>query len=139
MKFLKLFLTSLTILILIDVLIFPATAFVKSSTAPHNHNQAHSTQLYVAQETTSNKDGETNVENENSTIEEEENEVAEGSGVGVELWTKGGDDDGAGDYGPFDDEETRVFYSDIPDLLTTVPPALLSMSVEEIEKRLAAA
>ncbi len=73
MKFLKLFLISLTILIFIDVLIFPTTALVKSSTVQDNHNQANLTQLYVAQETTSNKDGETNIEN--STIEEEvENE-----------------------------------------------------------------
>jgi hypothetical protein len=67
-------------------------------------------------------------------LEEEENEDAEGGGTGIELWTKGGDEEG-GDYGPFDDEETRAFYSDIPDLLTTVPPALLNMSLEEIEKR----
>ena len=72
MKFLNLFLTSLTILIFIDALIFPATALVKSSTAQDNQSQANLTQLYVAQETTSNKDGETN--SENSTIEEEENQ-----------------------------------------------------------------
>jgi regulator of nonsense transcripts 2 len=67
-------------------------------------------------------------------LEEEESEEAEGGGVGVELWTKG-DEDGAADYGPFDDEETRAFYSDIPDLLTTIPPALLGMTPEDIEKR----
>mmetsp|Transcript_4770 Transcript_4770/g.11310 ORF Transcript_4770/g.11310 Transcript_4770/m.11310 type:complete len:1490 (-) Transcript_4770:1647-6116(-) len=66
-------------------------------------------------------------------LKEEENEEADGSGPGVELWTKeGGDGD---DFGPFDDEETRAFYCDIPDLLTTIPPALLSLSPEEIEKR----
>jgi regulator of nonsense transcripts 2 len=37
--------------------------------------------------------------------------------------------------GPFDDEETRAFYCDIPDLLTTIPPALLGLSEEEIESR----
>jgi regulator of nonsense transcripts 2 len=39
-------------------------------------------------------------------LEEEENDDAEGGGTGIELWTKGGDEEG-GDYGPFDDEETR--------------------------------
>jgi regulator of nonsense transcripts 2 len=67
-------------------------------------------------------------------LKEEENEEADGGGPGVELWRKGGDEDGA-DFGPFDDEETRAFYCDIPDLLTTVPPALLGISQDEIEKR----
>ena len=66
-------------------------------------------------------------------LKEEENEEADGSGPGVELWTKEGGDEN--DFGPFDDEETRAFYCDIPDLLTTIPPALLSLSPEEIEKR----
>ncbi|CAJ1949289.1 unnamed protein product [Cylindrotheca closterium] len=66
-------------------------------------------------------------------LKEEESEETDGSGPGVELWTKeGGDGD---DFGPFDDEETRAFYCDIPDLLTTIPPALLNLSPEEIEKR----
>ena len=67
-------------------------------------------------------------------LKEEEAEETDGGGTGVELWTKGGDEDG-NDFGPFDDEETRAFYCDIPDLLTTVPPALLSMSQDEIDKR----
>lgn len=67
-------------------------------------------------------------------LQQEENEEAETGGVGLELWTKGGGEDGA-DYGPFDDEETRIFYCDIPDFLTTVPPALLGLSQDEIEKR----
>jgi regulator of nonsense transcripts 2 len=46
----------------------------------------------------------------------------------------GADDDGA-DFGPFDDEETRAFYCDLPDFLTTVPPALLGLSQDEIDKR----
>lgn len=65
-------------------------------------------------------------------LKEEESEEADGSGPGVELWTKEGGED---DFGPFDDEESRAFYCDIPDLLTTVPPALLSMSQNEIDKR----
>ena len=72
MKFLKLFLTSLISLILINVLIFSATALVKSPTAPHNDNQVNLTQLYTPQDTTLDEDGETNIEN--STIEEVENE-----------------------------------------------------------------
>ena len=70
-------------------------------------------------------------------LEEDENEgEADGAGVGLELWTKGGGDGENGDdFGPFDDEETRAFYCDIPDLLTTVPPGLLGISPEEIERR----
>lgn len=60
---------------------------------------------------------------------EEENEV----GQGIELWTKG-EEGGDDDLGPFDDEETRSFYCDISDLLATIPPALLGMSDEEIER-----
>ena len=66
-------------------------------------------------------------------LEEDNNDDDEGAGPGLELWTKEGEE--GEDFGPFDDEETRAFYSDIPDLLTTVPPALLNLSPEEIEKR----
>ncbi|KAG7341944.1 MIF4G domain containing protein [Nitzschia inconspicua] len=58
-----------------------------------------------------------------------------GERTGVELWTKGGDDYAGIDYGPFDDEETRAFYCDIPDFLTTIPPALLGLNDDEIDKR----
>jgi regulator of nonsense transcripts 2 len=58
-----------------------------------------------------------------------------GGGTGVELWTKSGGGEEGADYGPFDDEETYAFYSDIPDFLTTIPPALLGMSDDEIDKR----
>ncbi len=67
-------------------------------------------------------------------LKEEESEETESGGVGLELWTKGGGEDGA-DCGPFDDEETRIFYCDITDFLTTVPPALLGLTQDEIEKR----
>ena len=40
--------------------------------------------------------------------------------------------------GPFDDEETRVFYCDIPDFLSMIPPALLGYAADEIEKLRAA-
>mmetsp|Transcript_36545 Transcript_36545/g.41100 ORF Transcript_36545/g.41100 Transcript_36545/m.41100 type:complete len:1502 (+) Transcript_36545:86-4591(+) len=67
-------------------------------------------------------------------LEKNKEEELEG-GSGVEVWTKNeGDEDGA-DFGPFDDEETRSFYCDVPDFLTTVPPGLIGVSPEEIEKR----
>lgn len=65
--------------------------------------------------------------------ETEEEEEKQKGGPGLELWTKG-DGDESNDFGPFDDEETRSFYCDIPDLLTTIPPALLGMTPEEIGK-----
>jgi hypothetical protein len=34
--------------------------------------------------------------------------------------------------GPFDDEEARSFYCDLPDLLTTIPPALLGLTQEDV-------
>lgn len=55
------------------------------------------------------------------------------TGTGVEVWTK--ESGGQENLGPFDDEETRAFYCDIPDLLTTIPPALLGISDDEIERR----
>lgn len=55
------------------------------------------------------------------------------AGKGVEVWTKGaGEDD---NLGPFDDEETRAFYCDVPDLLATVPPVLLGLSPDQVEKK----
>ena len=69
-------------------------------------------------------------------LEEDDNEDEDAGGGGLELWTKGGGDGENGDdFGPFDDEETRAFYCDIPDLLTTVPPGLLGISMEAIERR----
>ena len=69
-------------------------------------------------------------------MEEEDSEEANGAGTGLELWTKGGgEEEGENSFGPFDDEETRAFYCDIPDFLTTIPPALLGMSQDEIDKR----
>lgn len=38
---------------------------------------------------------------------------------------------GKQDLGPYDDEETRAFYEDLPDLLATLPPALLGLTEEE--------
>jgi regulator of nonsense transcripts 2 len=64
----------------------------------------------------------------------DDNEIGgQDAGLGVEVWTKGaGEED---DLGPFDDEETRDFYCDIPDLLATIPPVLLGLTPEQIQKR----
>jgi len=65
-------------------------------------------------------------------LEEEKDEgEGDGSGVGLELWTKEGE---GTDFGPFDDEETRAFYCDIPDLLTTIPLVLLGMTQDNVDR-----
>jgi regulator of nonsense transcripts 2 len=69
-------------------------------------------------------------------LEEEESDFELTKSTGVEVWTKGADEE-TDDFGPFDDEETRAFYCDIPDLLASVPPALLGMSVDDIESKIA--
>lgn len=68
-------------------------------------------------------------------VEEDDGENAALSRTGVEVWTKDAGGQGQEHLGPFDDEETRAFYCDIPDLLTTIPPALLGISEEEIARR----
>ncbi|KAL3922487.1 MAG: hypothetical protein SGILL_002183 [Bacillariaceae sp.] len=67
-------------------------------------------------------------------LEEEEDDEQQG-GSGVEVWTKTGTEDEDANFGPFDDEETRAFYCDVPDYLTTIPPALLGLSEDQIEQR----
>ena len=54
-------------------------------------------------------------------IDEEEDEEEEDEGDGLTLWTSAGAAfvEGGGAY---DDEETRAFYEDLPDLLATVTP-----------------
>lgn len=64
-------------------------------------------------------------------VEDDDLDAARGSGV--EIWTK--EAGGQENLGPFDDEETRAFYCDVPDFLTTIPPALLGITEEEIERR----
>ena len=49
------------------------------------------------------------------------------------MWTKG--DSGSERLGPFDDEETRSFYCDVPDFLSTKPHALLGISEADVEKQ----
>lgn len=43
-------------------------------------------------------------------------------------------EDGQTELGPFDDEETKSFYCDIPDLLTTIPSAILGYKEEDVQK-----
>ena len=61
-----------------------------------------------------------------------------GDGVGLELWTGGQDSSGTGNgvtnLGPFDDEDAKSFYCDLPDLLTTIPPALLGLTQVDVER-----
>jgi len=65
-------------------------------------------------------------------VEMEECDITnQNEGSGVELYKREGDRDS--NLGPFDDEETRVFYCDIPDFLS-IPPALLGYTVDEVEK-----
>lgn len=67
-------------------------------------------------------------------LEPDGDDEAEG-GTGVEVWTKTAGDEEGVDFGPFDDEETRAFYFDLPDFLATIPAALLGLKEDEIEKR----
>lgn len=41
---------------------------------------------------------------------------------------------GGAALGPFDDEETRAFYEELPDLLAMLPPTLLGLTEEEAER-----
>lgn len=43
-------------------------------------------------------------------------------------------EDGQTDLGPFDDEETKDFYCNVPDLLSTIPHVLLGYKEEEVER-----
>lgn len=70
-------------------------------------------------------------------LQEEYDEEDAKGGIGVEVIAKGTGDNEK-DNGPFDDEETRIFYCDIPDFLATIPPGLLGLTPEAIEARKAA-
>jgi regulator of nonsense transcripts 2 len=63
--------------------------------------------------------------------EDEENAEA-ADGKGISLWTKNDTDE---NLGPFDDEETRAFYCDVPDFLETKPAALLGLNPADLEKQ----
>lgn len=69
-------------------------------------------------------------------LKKQKDDAEQEGGVGLEVWTKDGGDEN--DFGPFGDEDTRAFYCDIPDLLTTIPPALLGLTPEAIELQKAA-
>jgi regulator of nonsense transcripts 2 len=64
-------------------------------------------------------------------LEEEKEEEKEETAIGLEVYKEDGQEV---ILGAFDDEETRVFYCDIPDLLTTIPPTLLGYSEQDIAK-----
>ena len=64
--------------------------------------------------------------------EEEAFNVESSDGKGIELWSR--NDAGDENLGPFDDEETRSFYCNVPDLLSTKPPALLGINANDLEK-----
>ena len=68
-------------------------------------------------------------------LEEEDtlDDTGDTDGKGIELLKKEGSED-AERLGPFDDEETRSFYCDVPDLLSTKPPALLGLNAGDVEK-----
>lgn len=75
-------------------------------------------------------------------LSDDQNELGDGvagsnpSTGGLELWTTGKEEDGlSSSLGPFDDEEIRSFYCELPDLLSTVPPTLLGMTVQEVEDK----
>lgn len=48
---------------------------------------------------------------------------------------RGGEGGEGTNSGLFDDEETRSFYCDLPDLLSTKPPALLGLTQEQVEEK----
>ena len=65
-------------------------------------------------------------------IDEEEDEEEEAEGDGLTLWTSAGAAFVEGG-GAFDDEETRAFYEDLPDLLSTVPASVLGLTQEQAD------
>jgi regulator of nonsense transcripts 2 len=68
-----------------------------------------------------------------SSDEDEDANAESGDGKGISLWTNENDTDE--NLGPFDDEETRAFYCDVPDLLATKPAALLGLNPVDLEKQ----
>jgi regulator of nonsense transcripts 2 len=68
-----------------------------------------------------------------SSDEDEDANAESGDGKGISLWTNENDTDE--NLGPFDDEETRAFYCDVPDLLATKPAALLGLNPVDFEKQ----
>ena len=62
----------------------------------------------------------------------EKNDDDEVAGPGIEVLTKSGEE---ADTGPFDDEETRTFYCDVCDFLSTMPSALLNLSPDAVKAK----
>jgi len=65
-------------------------------------------------------------------VQEAKEEEKEETVTGLEVYK--GEDGQEINLGPFDDEETRAFYCDIPDLLTTIPPILLGYSADDVQR-----
>ena len=66
--------------------------------------------------------------------DEDEDAAETVDGKGISLWTKN-ENDTDENLGPFDDEETRAFYCDLPDFLSTKPAALLGLNALDLEKQ----
>ncbi|KAM3567953.1 hypothetical protein VYU27_009913 [Nannochloropsis oceanica] len=64
-------------------------------------------------------------------LQEDEGEMEGAGGGGLSLWDG---DMGAKALGPYDDEDSRLFYEDLPDLLATLPAAMLGLTEEEAAK-----
>ena len=56
-----------------------------------------------------------------------EDDSEEGSGISV--WEG---DKTANDHGPFGDGESRVFYEDLPDLISMIPLVVFGFSAEQV-------
>lgn len=69
-----------------------------------------------------------------SSSDEDEDANIEADGKGISLWTKN-ENDIDEKLGPWDDEETRAFYCDVPDFLETKPAALLGLNPADLEKQ----
>ncbi len=69
------------------------------------------------------------------TIPELPDKATEEEVAGIELWSgeglSGEGRDGLSNLGPWDDEETRSFYEDLPDLFMSVLPSQLGFTTEE--------
>lgn len=66
-------------------------------------------------------------------LPKDEDALQDDGATGLSLW--GGD--GKHEFyigGPFNDEETRAFYEDLPDILETVPAVVLGLSEVEIQR-----
>lgn len=66
--------------------------------------------------------------------DEDEDATDAEDGKGISVWTKN-ENDTDENLGPFDDEETRAFYCDVPDFVSIKPAALLGLNAVDLEKQ----